>query len=122
MIPYTFEVNGTSYASLVKKYSYTTDRIPVETNRVTTMDGVDHVAIIRYRGVLNLEINPQEEATFQAFCAAIASGVLTVKYHCMQTNADVTQQMTVSGMPGALAIQNASRRVIGGLTLTFTEL
>lgn len=122
MIPYTFEVNDVSFASLVKRYTYATDRIPVETERVTTMDGVDHVAIIRYRGILSMEINPQEETTFQAFCAAIAAGVLKVKYHCLQTNTDVTQYMTVSGMPGALAIQNATRKVINGLTLTFTEL
>ena len=60
MIPYTFEINDTSFASLVKKYSYSTDRIPVESQRVTTMDGVDHVAVIRYKGVLSLEINPQD--------------------------------------------------------------
>ena len=122
MIPYTFEINDVDFAPLVKKYSYSTDRIPVESQRVTTMDGVDHVAVIRYRGVLTLQINPQDETTFKTFCEAVAAGVLKVKYRCLQTETDVTQYMTVSGMPGALAIQNASRKVIDGLTLTFTEL
>lgn len=122
MIPYTFEINDVDFASLVKKYSYSTDRIPVESQRVTTMDGVDHVAVIRYRGVLTLQINPQDETTFKTFCEEVAAGVLKVKYRCLQTKTDVTQYMTVSGMPGALAIQNASRKVIDGLTLTFTEL
>jgi len=122
MIPYTFEINDVSFASIVKKYSYSTDRIPVESPRVTTMNGVDHVAIIRYRGVLSLEINPQDETSFNSFCAAVAAGVLKVKYRCLQTKTDVTQYMTVSGMPGTLAIQNASRKVIDGLALTFTEL
>ena len=76
MIPYTFEINDTSFASIVKKYSYSTDRIPVESQRITTMDGVDHVAIIRYKGVLKLEINPQDETTFNTFCDAVAAGVL----------------------------------------------
>lgn len=122
MIPYTFEINDTSFASIVKKYSYSTDRIPVESPRITTMDGVDHVAVIRYKGVLTVEINPQDETTFNTFCAAVAAGVLKVKYRCLQTKTDVTQYMTVSGMPGALVIKNASRNVIGGLVLTFTEL
>lgn len=122
MIPYTFEINDTSFASIVKKYSYLTDRIPVESQRITTMDGKDHVAIIRYKGVLKLEINPQDETTFNTFCDAVAAGVLKVKYRCLQTMTDVTQYMTVSGMPGALAVQNANRKVIGGLVLTFTEL
>lgn len=122
MIPYTFEINDTSFASIVKKYSYSTDRIPVESPRITTMDGVDHVAVIRYKGVLTVEINPQDETDFNTFCAAVAAGVLKVKYRCLQTKTDVTQYMTVSGMPGALVIKNASRNVIGGLVLTFTEL
>ena len=122
MIPYTFKINNVDYSSLVKLYSYSTDRIPVESARVTTMDGVDHVAVIRYRGILSVEINPQDETTFASFCAAVAAGVLSVKYTCLQTKTDVTQNMTVSGMPGKLAIKNSSRKVIDGLSLTFTEL
>ena len=122
MIPYTFKINNTSYASLVKKYSYRTDRIPVESGRVTTMDKKDHVAIARYRGTLSMDINPTDETTFKNFCTALAAGVLSVTYTCLQTKTDVTQYMTVKGMPGALAIQNANRKVIGGLSLTFTEL
>ena len=122
MTPYTFIVNGTSFASLVDKYSYQTDRIPVETERITTMDGVDHVSVKRYKGVLKVDINPQNETQFKAFCDELDNGILTVQYRCMQTKTDVTQYMTVSGMPGRLAIQNHDRKLIGNLSLTFTQL
>ena len=121
-VPYTFTVNGHSYASMVKRYSYQTDRIPVESERITTMDGIDHVAVIRYRGILRVEINPQTEADFKSFCDDIAGGILQVGYHCLQTKTDVLQNMTVTGMPGALAIMNSDRKLINGLSLTFTEL
>lgn len=122
MIPYTFKVNNTSYASLVKKYSYQTDRIPVETDRITTMDGVDHVAVKRYKGVLRVDINPSDETTFKNFCADLDNGILTVEYRCLQTETDVVQSMTVSGMPARLAIVNSSRKLIDNLSLTFTQL
>lgn len=122
MTPYTFIVNGTSFASLVKKYSYQTDRIPVETERITTMDGVDHVSVKRYKGVLRVDINPQEETQFKTFCDALDSGILTVQYRCLQTKTDVTQYMTVSGMPARSAIVNHNRKLIGDLSLTFTQL
>ncbi len=121
-VPYTFLINGHSYASQVKKYSYQTDRVPVETERITTMDGIDHVRVIRYRGILRVEINPQTEANFKTLCDDLGSGVMTVKYHCLQTNSDVTQRMTVEGMPGVLAIMNADRKLINGLSLVFSEL
>ena len=122
MIPYTFTVNGTSFAALVKKYSYQTDRIPVETERITTMDGVDHVAVKRYKGVLRVDINPQSETLFKQFCDELDNGILTVKYRCLQTKTDVTQSMTVTGMPGRLAIVNHDRNLVGDLSLTFTQL
>ena len=122
MIPYTFKIGSTSYKSLVKLYSYQTDRIPVETERITTMDGVDHVAVKRYKGILMVEINPTDQTTFAAFCNELDAGILTVTYTCLQTNTDVTQSMTVSGMPGKLAIKNQNRKVINGLNLTFTQL
>ena len=121
-VPYTLIINGHSYAYQVKRYTYQTDRVPVDTERITTMDGVDHVVVIRHKGVLRFEVNPQTEANYKTLCDDLSAGVMTVKYHCLQTNSDVTQTMKVSTLSGALGIVNADRKLVDGISLVFEEL
>lgn len=122
MTEYTFKVNGVNFAQLVNKYAYQTDTVPVESNRVRTMDGVDHVVVLRHKGVLRVGINPADSAAFVNFCAELQKSPVEVEYTSLQHNADVVKTMTVSGMPISFGLKNANRTILDKLELTFTEL
>lgn len=120
---YAFTVNGTDFKGYVSKVGYQTNLKPVEGNRITTINGIDHVSILRYRATLTVTLNPMTDAQFQTFCAALRlQNPCSVVFHCLQTNADMETLMTVDGMESAFELKNVNRTVLSGLTLTFNEL
>ena len=121
--PYTLKINSTDFKTRVQKYSYSTSYTPVYSDTVTTMDKVDHNVIVRWRHGLSCIINPGTEAELLALATALqASNVASVKFSSLQLGTDVTTNMTLDVGSAEMVLKNASRRVIGDIQLTFTEV
>jgi len=121
--PYTFTVNGVDLSAKVQKYSYETSYTPVYSDTITTMDRIDHTVIVRWRHGLSLIINPMEDDELAALQTALSGSlVASVTFTSLQLGVDVTCNMMLDVASAALVLKNASRRVIGGIPLTFTEM
>lgn len=121
--PYTFTVNGTSFADCVFRYGYSTTYTPVYSASVTTMDTVEHTVIKRWRHGLSFRLNPVSESRLHELQTALMrSPVPQIVFSSLQLEADVTARMKLSPLSAELVLKNASRRVLGGITLDFTEL
>lgn len=121
--PYTFTVNGVDLSAKVQKYSYETSYTPVYSDTITTMDRIDHTVIVRWRHGLSLIINPMEDDELAALQTALSGSlVASVTFTSLQLGVDVTCNMMIDVASAALVLKNASRRVIGGIPLTFTEM
>ena len=124
MLDYTLTINGVNFTSMVERDSYQTDTIPIYTERITTMDGVDHVALIRNKSTLTFEFNPQTTAQTKTACDALLSQPCTVYFFNIQSNAYETAEMTIDGQ----SAQYLSRCLSRGLhwnqmqSITLTEL
>ena len=120
---YTFRIGGLDFSNIIQRYGYETSYTPVYADTITTLDMVDHTAIIRWRGGLRIKVNPLTEAQTQNLADALsAMPVLTVTYTNLQIGAVVTQQMRLDDLSAALVLQNASRKLLGEIELAFTEL
>lgn len=121
--PYTFTVNGVDLSAKVQKYSYETSYTPVYSDTITTMDRIDHTVIVRWRHGLSLIINPMEDDELATLQTALSGSlVASVTFTSLQLGVDVTCNMMLDVASAALVLKNASRRVIGGIPLTFTEM
>lgn len=121
--PYTLKINGTDFGTKVQKYTYETALTPVYSDTVTTMDKKDHAVIVRWRHGLKLVLNPMSEADAAALNTALSlSDITSVKFTSLQLGTDVTCNMTVEAGEAVMVLKNTSRRVIGEIPLTFTEM
>ena len=76
-----------------------------------------------WRHGLEVRINPLSEADLKALQTALAgSSIASVTFSSLQLEANVTCNMTLEPSSAALLLKNATRRVVGELTLKFTEL
>lgn len=98
MVSYTFKVNNTDYSGLIERDSYETSLSPVYGETITTMDGVGHTAVLRFRGEVSFELNPSTAANTAAFATDLLNAPVEVQYHCLQRNATVTAQMVLDGV------------------------
>lgn len=116
-----FKVNNTDFSDMVEKGSYITDRIAVAGAKYTDLNKVDHTTIARWRGYLEVTLNPSSPARIAALYTALATAPCTVDYHSFQLNADVQETM----IPTLEALQDAKQRSSGHwvrkVKLTFTE-
>ena len=110
MVSKTFKVNNTDYSGMVERDSYSTTLSPIY-ETVTTLDGVSHSALKRWRGSLKVGLNPQSVTDAAKICADLLSGVVQVQYTCLQRNQDVTVQMTVDDV----SADYLSRCLFGGV-------
>ena len=123
-IKYTLIVNGFDLTDMVERDSYSTSLYPVTVPMITTMDGVDHTRIIRYKARLNVSLNPQTVEQAALITAALLDSPLTVQFHCLQRNEDITAKMIID----ELSADYLSRCLAYGQKwvelddLTFTEL
>lgn len=101
MLDYTLTINGVDFASMIERDSYSTGRVPVFSETVTTMDGVDHVALVRHKGTIRFEFNPQTAAQTATAFQALMTQPCTVYYFCLQTNAYRQATMRLSEMSAA---------------------
>ncbi len=117
---YVLQVNGVDLTDLVERNSYSTSLTNVTSARITTLDGVDHVTLIRQKGVLRCRLNPQTAAETKLVMDALRVLPAEVYYHCIQRNANVYANMMVDGMSGDYLAKIGDWIQTG--TLTFTEL
>ena len=121
--PYTLKINNTDFSTKVQKYSYKTSYSPVYSDSVSTMDKIDHSVICRWRHSLEFTLNPMSEADLHALHTALSlANITSVKFTSLQLNDDVTCNMVLDMDAAEMVLKNASRRVIGPITLTFTEM
>lgn len=98
MAKYRLEINGVDFSDMVEIDSYSTSRTAVYSEKVTTMDGVDHVVPLRHRGTLTVGLNPQTSANTVRLCNALTASRLDVIYHCLQRDVDVSAQMVLDSI------------------------
>jgi hypothetical protein len=118
----TFIINGTDFSDLLQAYGYSTSYNPVYSQSVQTMDGYEHVGVLRYRGGLTVSLKPLTGTQLKNLTNALATGVPMVQYTCLQRNTTVLANMRLDNVSAELVLKNASRMLYGGTQLTFTEL
>lgn len=96
MLDYTLTVNGTDLTKYVKYDSYSTNKTPMYADPVTTLDGVQHTALIRSVGSVTFELNPQNATDTQIIASALLTQPCAVKYFSLQTQQyeDATMKLT----------------------------
>lgn len=120
--PYTFRINGVDFSNVITAYGYATQYVPVYSESVTTLDGVEHTTVLRYKGSLTITVRPLEGAELRALTNALAVGIPSITYTCLQRNTNATANMKLDTMSAELVLRNASRLLLGNNQLTFTEL
>ncbi len=120
--PYTFKIDGVDFSDIITKYGYRTAYEPIYTDRITTLDGVDHTAIIRWRNGLTIPVRPLERPRLIQLTNKLREGIPTITFTSLQQGTDVTARMTMDDYTLELLLQNASRLLLGGESLTFVEL
>lgn len=118
----TFTINGTDFSGYITKYGYETAVIPVFAESVQTLDGVEHTAIIRYKGQVHITIRPLTGSEWSTLHTALSQGILTVVYYCIQRNTNITAYMRLDEMSAEKVLENASRTLYGNTDITFVEL
>lgn len=89
-------VGGVQLGHMVERDSYATDLIPVKTQSIKTLDGVEHFDILGYRGVLTVRLNPQKLSDLSVFIRAFLPGKVEVTYFQQQLNRELTDIMVLS--------------------------
>lgn len=124
MTDYTFTLNGTDFSGIVNGNDYNTSLIPVYGEKITTLDGVDHVRVLRHKGSVTVGINGLTDEQLETLSAALSNSPITVEYHCLQRNDDVTATM----IPNEQTARFLQKVWFGGLNwnevgaITLTEL
>lgn len=122
MTHFPFSVNGVDFSALVHKRGYKTNRVPVYSPKVTTLDGRDHFTQIRTKGVLTVTLNPAEKSKMLALTEELQTMPVRVRYHSFQTGMTETETMVVQDMSLALLLSAAGKDWLGGVELTFEQM
>lgn len=118
MTTYQFKVNGTDFSDMVYKRGYKTVQTPVYGRTVTTMDGVRHRKLRRYRNTLITYFNAPTEARARAFCAELTSGQ-QITYTLLQSGQAVTETMDLAGIELSALARVSDKQWLEGFELTF---
>ena len=120
--PYTFKINGIDFSDIIMKYGYKTAYEPVYTDVITTLDKVDHTAIVRWKNGITIPVRPLENVRIGQLTTELRKGIPTITFTSLQKGSDVTATMKMDDYSAELVLQNASRLLLGGVSLTFVEL
>lgn len=120
--PYTFKINGIDFSDIIMKYGYKTAYEPVYTDTITTLDKVDHMAIVRWKNGITIPVRPLENVRIGQLTTELRKGIPTITFTSLQKGSDVTATMKMDDYSAELVLQNASRLLLGGVSLTFVEL
>lgn len=118
----TFLINGVDFSNYIQVYGYATSYLPVFGQSVMTLDGVEHTAVLRYRGSVSINLKPLTSAEWNTLSTALSTGILRITYFCIQRNRDVVASMKLDRMSAELVLKNASRMLYGNTQLIFQEL
>lgn len=118
-----FKVNGIDLAPLCSKRGYSTSRVPVYGKSVTTLDGVTHSKILRWRNSVTVTLNDLTDSEVAYFCEVIGAATLEIEYYNAQIGEIVTNTMTVStgGVSSAFLLQHQKSRYWSGRSVTFSQ-
>ena len=122
MTHFPFAVNGVDFSALVHKRGYRTNRVPVYTPQIQTLDGVSHFSLIRTKGVLTVTLNPAEKEKMQQLAEELQILPVKVKYHSFQTGTTEEENMVAQDLSMALLLSSAGKDWIGGFELTFEQM
>lgn len=98
----TLIINGESFTSAFG--TYTCERVPVYSDSVTTMDGVEHKVLIRTKSVLEFKVNPLSEDDTVRLFTALNMQPAEVSFFDLQTGEQRTANM-VCNIPQAAMIR-----------------
>ena len=84
MLDYTLTINGVDFTPLIERDSYQTSRIPIYSERITTIDGVDHIVMLRNKSALSFSLNPQTAAQTEAAYDALIQQPCEVYFFNLQ--------------------------------------
>lgn len=124
MLHYTLTVNGVDFTQFVERDSYATSKIPVYTDSIVTMDGVEHLKLLRNKAEITFSFNPQNAANTKIICEALLNQPCVVYYFNLQTQTYTTANMKIDKQTA----QFLSRCLFVGLDwngladITLTEL
>lgn len=125
MVNFPFEISGVDFSGMVERDSYSTMLTPIYSQKITTMNGVDHFIQVRTRGGVSVRLNPQTAADTARICTQLLKGPVLVHYYCLQRNADAYATMALDS---DLTAAHLSRCLHQGLkwnemeTITLVEL
>ena len=121
---YPVIVGGVDITHMIEIDSYETALVPVYGGSVTTMDGVEHVAIIRYKGQCSFAVNPLTDTQTAQLSTLLSSGTLEVQYHCLQRNTTIIATMRTDGVTARHLgrVRYAGKKWNELAAITFTEL
>lgn len=116
-----FTVNGVDFSDLVTIRQYKTNRIPVLGTKYTDLAKIDHTTIARYKGYLEVNLNPLSPSQAEDFYAELLNAPCTVTYYSFQLQQTVTELM----IPAFDGLKDAKQRESGhwldNSTVNFTE-
>lgn len=116
-----FTVNGVDFSSLVTKRQYKTNRIPVIGTKYTDLAKIDHTTIARYKGYLEVSLNPLSPSQAEDLYEQLLNAPCEVTYYNFQLQQTVTELM----IPAFEGLQDAKQRESGhwlsNSTVNFTE-
>jgi len=124
MLDYTLTVNGIDIAPMIERDSYHTSKIPVYSESVVTMDGITHTALIRHKGEITFDFNPQNASNTYSACSALLKMPCEVYYYDLQSQSYALANMVIDGQ----SAQYLSRCLYRGerwsqmASITLTEL
>lgn len=97
MLDYSLRINGVDFTSLVERDSYRTNKIPVYSDSIVTMDGITHVALIRNKSKITFSFNPQNAQNTAMACNALLSMPCEVYFYDLQSQAYAVATMMIDG-------------------------
>lgn len=121
MTDLTFRINGNDFSSIVEKGSYTTDLIPVVGSKYTDLNKVDHTIIARYRGYVEVTLNPMSPQQAKSLYTQLKNAPCSVEYFSFQDKEAVTKTMIPSWDSLKDAKQRDSGHWVRSIKITFTE-
>lgn len=120
MTDLTFKINNVDFSSIVDRWEYSTDLIPVTLTR-TDLNKVDHTIVVRHRGVCSVKLNPISPDQAKSLFDELTDAPCLVDYFSFQEKTSVQRTM----IPKFDMLQDAAKRSSGhwvrSITVTFTE-
>lgn len=115
-----FELNNIDYSSYVAPNSITVDRSPVYARKITTLDGVAHNIINRWKHSITVQLMPLSREQAAQLSEELSKNPVRVRYENPFVGT-VTQDMQCDNLSQVLAIRDSWREYWKGGKISFTE-